>query len=207
MPVSAADQLRLLNLAYHQMQADFKRILPDLFRGDAQSLTTSAAGYIFLPLNSFEVELLTLTSSGLELEPMPKSLKNIGTGWYHDGIHQTADANQGKRRIMLRNAGAAWASVATTVDILIEYPSLTTLSGTPYPFVQQRYLNMLTELQTFMLHTEGGKEAADQAKGHWEIYQFLLSQVKKDALDKRPQFVSQAHSDAGDTSPSRFITA
>jgi hypothetical protein len=197
MSLSPTDQLRLLNLAYNQMQADFKRILPDLFRGDAQSLTTDASGYIYLPANTFEVELLVLTSGSSPLDPISKSLKYVATGWYHDGM-QTSGPGIGKRRIMIRNAGAAWTSLGVTVDALIEFPELTDLTAVPYPFVQQRYLNMLTELQTFMMHMEGGKESAGEAEKHWNAYQFLLGQVKKDSLSKLPEFISTAHSDAGD---------
>lgn len=198
MPLSAADKLRLLNLAYIQMQADVKHILPDLFRGAAQALTADSSGYIYLSTASFEVELLVLTSDHRPIDPMSKSLKYQGTGWYFDGIHTTADSNVGKRQIMLRNAGAGWASVAVTVDCLVEYPELTATSDTPYPFVQQRYRNMLTELQAFMLHMEGGKESAKEAEKHWNAYQFFLAQVKKDSLSKLPEFLPGAHSDAGD---------
>lgn len=206
MPLSTTDQLRLLNLAYNQMQGDFKRILPELFRGDAQSLTTDTSGWIYLPSNAFEVELLTITSSSDPLEPIAKEMRFLRSGWYHDGV-QTSGGNAGKRRIMVRNVGAAWANLALTVDILIEYPELTSVSGTPYPFVQQRYLNMLTELQTFMLYMEGGKESAGEATRHWNVYQFLLDQVRKDMLDKRPQFMAVAHNDAGDYDPSRVVSS
>ena len=195
MPLSDAEKLRLLNLAYNQMQADFKRIVPDLFRGDTQSLTSDASGYIFLPTNSFEVELIVRSSNNDEIEPIDKAIKYRATGWYHDGIDT---ATNFKKRVMLRYDGAAWASLAVKVDILIEYPELTAIDATPYPFVQQRYLNMLTELQAFMLHMEGGKESKAEAEKHWNMYQFLLGQTKKDTLDKRPHFMSHGHSDAGD---------
>lgn len=199
MPLTPADKLRLLNLAYNQMQADFKRIFPSLFRGDAQALTTDASGYIYLPTNSFEIELLVITSSGKHLDPLDKVHKYEGTGWYHDGINQTAGDNLGKRRIMIRKTGAVWASLAVTVDILIEFPELTALDGTPYPFVQNRYINMLTELQAFMMYMEGGKETAKNAEKHWNMYQFLLKQARLDTLDKLPVFMSTAHADAGDS--------
>ena len=177
---------------------DFKRIMPDMFRGDEQALTTDASGYIYLPINSFEVEAIVITSNKDPLEPMSKRLKNIATGWYHDGA-QTSGSGIGKRRIMIRKDGVAWPSLAVTVDLLIEFPELTTLAGIPYPFVQQRYLNMLTELQSFMLYMEGGKEAETSAAKHWKMYQFLLEQVKKDSLSKLPEFMAFAHSDAGDS--------
>lgn len=199
MPISDAEKLRLLNLAYNQMQADVKRILPDLFRGDAQALTTDASGYIYLPTNAFEVEVLVKTSGKLPIDPISKTLKYQATGWYDDGM-QTSGDGIGKRRIMFRNAGAAHASLAVTVDILIEYPELTALDSIPYPFVQQRYLNMLTELQAFMFAMEGGKEAAGTAEKHWNMYQFLLGQLKKDRLNKLPEFIASSHNDAGDAS-------
>lgn len=205
MPISDAEKLRLLNLAYNQMQADVKRILPDLFRGDTQSLTTDASGYIYLPTNAFEVEVIVLTSSKEPLDPLPKTNKYRGTGWYHDGM-QTSGDGIGKRRIMVRNGGNAHTSLALSVDILIEYPELTALDGIPYPFVQQRYMNMLTELQAFMYAMEGGKEAAATAEKHWNMYQFLLGQLKKDRLDKFPEFIAVGHNDAGDGRSLPFIT-
>lgn len=195
MPLSDADKLRLLNLAYNQMQQDFKHFVPDLFRGDAQSLTSDASGYIYLPTNSFEVEKLVMASGNTPLPFMSKQNKYQGTGWYFDGV-RTSD---GKRRVMLRQDGAAWTSLATTVDILIEYAELTAVSDTPHPFVQQRYRNMLTELQAFMLHMEGGKESAGEATKHWNVYQFLLGQARKDSLTKAPEFMAESHSDAGDS--------
>lgn len=202
MSLTPAEKLRLLNLAYMQMQADFKRFLPELFRGPAQALTTNASGYALLSADSFEVELVVVTSSKIPLERISKEFKYQGTGWYHDGI----DTATGKRRLMFRQAGAAWPSLAVTIDTLIEFPELTALDGTPYPFVQSRYLNMLTELQTFMFLMEQGKEQAPEAERHWNVYQYLLGQAKKDMLDKRPEFMASAHADAGDShnSPALF---
>lgn len=198
MPITPTDQLRLLNLAYTQMQGDVARILPDLFRGDEQLLTADSSGYIYLLSSTFEVEAVTLTSGKTPLAPMHKKNRFAGTGWYHDGV-QTSGPSAGKKRIMIRNCGAAWANAAITVDALIEYPALSDTDGVPYPFVQQRYLNMLTELQTFMLNMEGGKEAAGEAEKHWNAYQFLLGQLKKDSLDKVPRYMSISHADAGDS--------
>ena len=209
MALSDADKLRLLNLAYNQMQSDFRRFMPAMFRGAAQALTSDASGYIYLPTTAMEVELLIVTSSENQIEPMAKELKYVGTGWYEDGV-QTSGAEAGKRRIMLRNEGAAWTSLAVTVDILVEYAELTALSGsgsTPYPFTAQKYRNMLTELQAFMLHMEGGKESAKEAEKHWNVYQFFLKECKKDALDKRPHFMAIAHSDAGDSRSPRFVSS
>lgn len=188
------------------MQADFKRILPDLFRAGELELTTDASGYIYLPSNSFEVELIVKTSNKDPLEAMDKKIKFAGTGWYHDGVQTTGD-DAGKRRIMVRKAGAAWASLGITIDYLIEYAELTDLEGTPYPFVQQRYRNMLTELQAFMLHMEGGKEGAKEAEKHWNVYQFFLKQAAKDMLDKSPRFMSSAHPDAGDAHSSPMLSS
>jgi hypothetical protein len=199
MALTPADELRLLNLAYIQMQTDVRPILPELFRGAAQSLTADASGIIFLPTTVFHVESIVKTSSTQEmLEPMSKELKYLATGWYHDGVHTTADADVGKRKIAIRKDGAAWASLAVTVENLVEFAVLTDLNGTPFPFVQQRYRNMLTELQAFMMHMEGGKETAKEAEKHWNAYQFFLKQLKQqDSLDSRPRFQTIAHSDAG----------
>lgn len=209
MPLTDAEKLRILNLAYNQMQADFKRFMPDLFRGTAQALTTDASGYIYLPTTAMEVELLVKTTGNDPIEPMSKELKYLATGWYEDGV-QTTGGEAGKRRIMIRNEGAVWASLGVTVDILVEYAELTALSGsgsTPYPFVAQRYRNMLTELQAFMLHMEGGKESAGEAEKHWNVYRFFLEQAKKDALDKRPHFMAIAHADAGDARTNRIVSS
>ena len=197
MPQTDAEKLRLLNLAYIHMQADFKRILPDLFRGPQQSLTSDASGYIYLATNTSEIELIVKSSGNIPIEHIDKNLKYVGTGWYEDGIDTTTNF---KRQIMLRYAGAAWTSLAVKVDTLIEYPELSALSDTPYPFVQNKYINMLTELQAFMYHMEGGKENAKEAEKHWNMYQFLLAQVKRDPLDKQPRYMTVTHSDGGDGS-------
>lgn len=197
MSVTPADQLRLLNLAYRQMQADFKKFAPELFRADALSLTADSEGFIYLPTNSFEVEMLVMSSGQGELGPMNKRDKYQATGWYHDGIETTAGANLGKRRIMIRKSGAAWANLAVLVDVLTEYDDLTDLNGTPHPFTQNRYLNMLTELQTFFFHMEGGKEVAKEAEKHWNVYQHFLAQARKDFLHKGPEYMAHAHPDAG----------
>lgn len=207
MSLTDAEKLRLLNLAYNQMQADFKRFMPDLFRGASQSLTSDSSGYIYLSAASFEVEVIVRTSDSIPLDPMSKQMKYRGTGWYFDGIHTTVDSNAGKRQIMLRQDGAAWTSLGVTVDTLVEYPELTAVTDTPHPFVQQRYRNMLVELQAFMLHMEGGKESAKEAEKHWNMYQFLLAQAKKDALSKLPEFMPISHADAGDMNSIPMVVA
>ena len=207
MTVNPTDDLRLLNLAYRQMQGDFKKFAPELFRGDTQSLTTDASGYIFLPLNSFDIELISQQSDAEdELEPIHKAQKYVATGWYFDGICSTVGTNLGKRRIMVRNAGAAWASLALYVDCLIEYDDLTATSASPVPFVQNRYLNMLTELQAFFFYLEKGKENAKDADKHWQIYSHFLKQASLDFLDRRPHFMANAHPDAGDGLSSPYLS-
>lgn len=203
MPLSPTDQLRLLNLAYNQMQADFKRVFPDLFRGDMQTLTTDASGYVYLNANTFEIELVT-TQDGEELDPIIKRNKNDVTGWYIDGA-QTSGASAGKLRLAFRNAGAAWVGLVVKIDTLIEYPELATVDAIPYPFVQQRYLNMLTEMAAVMLYAEGGKESAEQMKRHLDMYNFLLENAKKDRMHQLPQYQGTPHSDAGDTLGGRFL--
>ena len=197
MPITTPEKLRLLNLAYNHMQGDFKRIFPELFRGDAQTLTTDANGYIYLDPSTFEIEQIVKSGSKESVGPMDKKNKYESTGWYVDGA-QTSGTGAGKLRIQFRNSGAPWTSTTFVVDALREYPELDALDDIPYPFVQQRYLNMLTELQAFMLYTEGGKESAGQAEKHWNIYQFLLKEAKKDRLHQLPQFMAEAHPDAGD---------
>lgn len=197
MPLSSSDELRLLNLAYRQMQLDFRRFAPDLFRGTTLSLTTDASGYIYLPVTTYEVETIAQQSDPKYTpEKIQKKEKYVGSGWYHDGV-QTSGDNAGKRRIAFRKEGAAWTSYAVYVDVLVEYPDLIATSAAAYPFVQSGYLDMLTELQAFFYFLEQGKEHAKDMEKHWQIYQHFLKQARLDLQDDAPTIGDIGHPDAG----------
>src|SRR3990167_967466 len=181
MPISASEALRLLNLGYRQMQLDFRRFAPDLFRGARQSLTSDASGYIYLPTTVYEVEGIWLQSNtDQELEKIDKRQMYQLTGWYHDGVNTTAGGDVQKRKIMLRNNGAVYASTAVYVEVTYEYADLSAVADPPYPFTGKGYQNMLTEIQTFFYYMEQGKEHAKDAEKHWNVYQHFLKEARKD---------------------------
>ena len=195
MAVPTADALRLLNLAYRKMQEDFSQFYPDLFRSSSD-ITSNASGYILLPTNATKIEMIVTASNTDERwYLMRKEAMYWGTGYYEDGY----DSSSGKRRVMVRDSGAAKASTQFTVHYTLEFSDLTATTDPTPPFVGKRYLDMMTTLQAYYYYIELGEEKAKDAQIQFDLYNRLLSDAKKDVFDKGAVYGMTRHGDAGAT--------
>lgn len=197
MPViPTADDLRTLNLAYRHLQRDFRMLMPDLFR-DKSALSTDASGWIYLPTYALEVEDVR-DSNDRPVARIDRKNQFDATGYFHDGMDTQGSSNDGKRRLMIRNAGAAQAaSVSYTVYYTREYSDLASTSAVPYPFTGKAYLDMLVTLQAFYWLSEQGDERVKEKKDRLDDYKMQLQMAGFDALDDEPEYLTSTHSDAG----------
>ena len=194
--IPTTDQLRTLNLAYRKMQEDFQVFAEGLFRAN-ENIATTAAGYLLLPNYLTELEMIVTTANTSEIwDLMDRELINVGTGYYWDGIDT---ASTGKRRLMVRQRGIAKASTTFTVYYLREYDDLTLTTSVPYPFVGDRYLDLLTTLQAYYWLIEQGDNRAGEAQRQYNIYKSLLSDVRRTYFDDNPVYGRSSNSDAGDS--------
>lgn len=194
--IPTADALRTLNLAYRHLQRDFRTIMPDLFR-DKSSLTTDASGYIYLPTYVLEVEDVRDSNNN----PVTRiDLKDqfSSSGYFHYGVETTAGANEGKRRIAIRDSGQAKAASATyTVYFTREFSDLASSSAVPHPFSGKMYLDMLTTLQAYYWLAEQGDERKKEKEERWSEYNRQMQMAGYDALDDEPEYLTSTHADAG----------
>lgn len=193
--IPTADDLRTLNLAYRHMQRDFRTLMPELFRAN-ESITTDASGYIMLPTYVLEVEDIR-DSNNIKLNRIDIEQKFTGSGYYPEGMDTSGGAADGKRRLMVREAGAAKASTAYRVHYIREYSDLASTSATPYPFTQKAYLDMLTTLQAYYWLAEQGDERKKEKEERWNEYQRQLKMAGYDTLDDEPEYLTTTHGDAG----------
>lgn len=201
--IPSSEALRLLNLAYRKMQLDFRVLRPDMFR-DNESITTDSDGYLNLPNYVYEVEFI-YTSDNLKLSRIDLESKLHGSGYYEEGV-QTSGANDGKRRLMVRENGAAKTSTTYTVQYLREYDDLSATSDTPYPFVGKAWLDMLSTLQAYFYFAEQGKERSKEKAAKLEEYDKMLGESAGEHLDDEPEYLYSTHGDAGDKRTSPTLT-
>lgn len=193
--IPTSDDLRTLNLAYRHLQQDFRIFQPELFRV-AESLTTDASGYIYLPLYALEVEDIR-DGNNNKVDKIDPDQRFTGSGYYHDGM-STSGASDGKRRIMIRDSGKAKASGASySVQFLREYDDLASTSAKPYPFTGKMYLDMLTNLQAWYWLAEQGKERKSEKDDRFGDYQNQLQKAGFNLLDDEPEYLQTTHADAG----------
>lgn len=194
MPIPSSDALRLLNLAYRKMQQDFQVFGEELFRATPENIPSNASGYILIPNYLTELEMIVDQNNLFcRFDKIDRHLMYIDTGYYWDGI----DTSSGKRRIMVRERGQAKASANFTVHFLREYADLTALDSVPYPFVGRRYLDLLTELQSYYYFDEQGDDRATEAQRHYNIYKGLLADVRRTYFDDAAVYGSSYSNDAG----------
>lgn len=193
MPIPPSDALRLLNLAYRKMQEDFQIFGEELFRTN-EDITSITGGYILIPNYLTELEMIVSKDNLFNhWEKIDKHLMYIDTGYFWDGI----DSGSGKRRIMVRERGQAKVNAQFTVHFLREYADLTALDSVPYPFVGNRYLDLLTELQSYYFFVEQGDDRAVEAQRHFNIYKTLMGDVRRTYFDDAPTYGSSHSNDAG----------
>ncbi len=165
-----------------------------MFR-DNENITTDASGYLLLPSYVHEVEFMVPTSNtNMKLELMDIEDKYNGTGFYEHGM----DTSVGKRRLMVREGGAAKVSTAYTVHYLKEYSDLTSTAGTPYPFVASAHLDLLTTLQAYFYYAEQGREKEKDAVTQLNLYKaFFGDGPAKEKLNDEAVYGRSSHSDTG----------
>lgn len=191
--IPTADDLRTMNLAYRHMQRDFRNFAPQMFRTNS-SISTDASGYILLPLTCYEVEGV-YRSTNIKLYKIDIEDAFTETGWYEEGI----DTSSSKRRLMVREAGAASAaSVSFKVRYLIEYGDLSAVSDVPDPFGGKAYLDMITTLQAYYYLAEQGKEREKEKNERLKEYKMQLEMARSAYLDDEPTVGRTTHADAGD---------
>lgn len=194
--IPTSDALRTLNLAYRHLQRDFRTLSPDLFR-DHSTLTTDASGYIYLPTYVLEVEDVR-DSNNLPVPRIDLKEQFTGSGYFHYGMNTAGAADDGKRRIAIRESGRAKAASASyTVYFTREFSDLASSSSVPYPFTGKSYLDMLTTLQAYYWLMEQGEERRKEKDDKFRDYNIQLNMAGFDALDDEPEYLSSSHSDAG----------
>lgn len=194
--IPTSDALRTLNLAYRHLQRDFRTLSPDLFR-DKSALTTDASGYIYLPTYVLEVEDVR-DSNNVRVPRIDLKEQFTNSGYFHYGMNTTAGADNGKRRIAIREAGRAVAASASyTVYFVREFDDLSSSSSVPYPFTGKSYLDMLTTLQAYYWLMEQGEERRKEKDDKFRDYNIQLNMAGFDVLDDEPEYLSSSHADAG----------
>ena len=194
--IPTADSLRTLNLAYRHLQRLFRVYMPELFRR-SESITTDSSGYLNLPTYVIEVEDIR-NSSNNKLSRIDLEEKFHGTGYYPEGMDISGGANDGKRRLLVRENGSAKASTAYTVMYLREYTDLASTAGTPYPFTQKAWLDMLTTLQAYFWLAEQGDERKKEKEEQWKVFERHVQLAGFEGLDDEPEYGATSHADAGD---------
>lgn len=197
--IPTADALRTLNLAYRHMQRDFRNLVPDWFR-DKSTLTTDASGYIYLPTYVLEVEDIR-DSNNHPVDKINLQEQFTSSGYYHYGMDTSGGANDGKRRIAFRDAGAAKGSGASyTVYYTREYADLSSVSSVPYPFSQKAYLDMLVTLQAYYWLAEQGDERKSEKDERFAEYKRQKEMAQTETFDEAPEFLMSSHGDVGNAS-------
>lgn len=194
--ISTADALRTLNLAYRHLQRDFRTFMPDLFR-DKSSLTTTS-GWLYLPTYVMEVEDVR-DGNNVPVKRIDRKEQFTSSGYFHDGVDTSGGTNDGKRRLMVRDAGRAKADGASyTVYFTREFSDLASVSSTPYPFTSKAYLDMLTTLQAWYWLGEQGDERKGEKSDKWDDFVKQKAMAGFDVLDDEPEYLMSTHADAGE---------